>query len=136
LEHVHNNGRGSQVTELGTPEACLIPVPKPIPETVETKAKPKKGERHFIRSAWLECEILLDIAITTLDTHSTISLKALLDNGATGLFIDRKFVHQNGLKTRVLPDPTKVYNVDGTLNQGGLITEEVTLMLMHKGHKE
>jgi hypothetical protein len=88
LEHVHNNGRGSQVTELGAPEVCLIPVPKQIPETVETKAKSKKGERHFVQSAWLEREILLDIAITTLDTHSTISLKALLDNGATGLFID------------------------------------------------
>jgi hypothetical protein len=136
LEHVHNNGRGSQVTEPGAPEACLIPIPKPIPETVETKAKPKKGEKHFVRSARLEREILLDIAITTLDTHSTISLKALLDNGATGLFIDRKFVHQNSLKTRVLPDPIKVYNVDGTLNQGGSITEEVTLMLTHKGHKE
>ena len=29
-----------------------------------------------------------------------------------------------------------MYNVDGTLNQGGLITHEVTLMLSHKGHKE
>ena len=29
-----------------------------------------------------------------------------------------------------------MYNVDGTLNQGGLITHEVTLMLLHKGHKE
>jgi len=29
-----------------------------------------------------------------------------------------------------------VYNVDGTLNQGGLITHEVTLMMSHKGHKE
>jgi len=29
-----------------------------------------------------------------------------------------------------------VYNVDGTLNQGGSITHEVTLMMTHKGHKE
>ena len=136
-DHVHNNGRGSQTTELGAPEACLIPEPVPIKsETIETKAKPEKGEKHFIRSARLEREILLDVAITTLDTHSTISLKALLDNGATGLFIDRAFVHKNGMKTRVLPEPIKVYNVDGTLNQGGSITEEVTLMFTHKGHKE
>jgi len=26
--------------------------------------------------------------------------------------------------------------VDGALNQGGLITHEVTLMMSHKGHKE
>ena len=29
-----------------------------------------------------------------------------------------------------------VYNVVGTLNQGGLITEEIMLMMSHKGHKE
>jgi len=36
----------------------------------------------------------------------------------------------------LLDKPIRVYNVDGTLNQGGLITHEVTLMLLHKGHKE
>ena len=29
-----------------------------------------------------------------------------------------------------------MYNVDGTLNKGGTIMEEVTLMMSHKGHKE
>jgi hypothetical protein len=29
-----------------------------------------------------------------------------------------------------------VYNIDGTQNMGGSITEEITLMLSHKGHKE
>jgi len=61
---------------------------------------------------------------------------ALLDSGATGLFIDRGFVHRNRLKTHALDQPIKVYNVDGTLNQGGSITEEITLMISHKGHKE
>jgi len=65
-----------------------------------------------------------------------LGFMALLDSGATGLFIDRGFVHRNGLKTRALDQPIKVYNVDGTLNQGGSITEEITLMISHKGHKE
>ena len=29
-----------------------------------------------------------------------------------------------------------MYNVDGMLNKGGSITEEVTMMMSHKGHKE
>ena len=29
-----------------------------------------------------------------------------------------------------------MYNVDGTLNQGGSITEEIMLMMSHKEHKE
>ena len=35
-----------------------------------------------------------------------------------------------------MPYPIKVYNVDGMLNQGGSITEEITLMMSHWGHKE
>jgi len=35
-----------------------------------------------------------------------------------------------------LPNPIRVYNVDGTPNQGGSITEEITFMMTYKGHKE
>jgi len=124
--------RGPNENQLGVPEMCLIPEP------VESKLviSPKVGEKFFIRSARIAREINLKITITTLDTHDTIGFMALLDSGATGLFIDRAFVHQNGLKTRTLDQPIKVYNVDGTLNQGGSITEEITLMISHKGHKE
>ena len=129
-----NNGRGSQKSELGAPEACLIPLSnKPI-----TK-EPKEGvkdEKVFIRSMKMEREVFLNVMITTMDTHDSITVKALLDSGATGMFIDREFVHKSGLKTRVLPYPIKVYNVDGTLNQGGSITEEIMLMMSHRGHKE
>ena len=132
-----DNDRGPQETELGTPEACLIPIPKLVTESKnDNETKPNKGEKFFIHSAHVEKEILLDVNITTLDTHSTISIKGLLDCRATGLFIDRKFVCRNSLKTRVLSELIKVYNIDGMLNQGGSITEEVTLMLSHKGHKE
>jgi len=127
-------GRGSQETELGAPEACLIPGPNEKP--VETKPKEGVTERYFIRSTRLEREVMIDAKLTTLDTHDTISVKSLLDSGATGLFIDREFVHKNGLTTRALPYPIKVYNIDGTLNQGGSITEEITLMMSYKGHKE
>jgi hypothetical protein len=71
-----------------------------------------------------------------LDTHDSCTVKALLDSGATGIFVDREFVHKSGLKTHILPHPIKVYNIDGTLNQGGSITEEITLMMSHRGHKE
>jgi hypothetical protein len=45
-------------------------------------------------------------------------------------------MHKSGLKTHILPYPIKVYNIDGTLNQGGSITEEITLMMSHYGHEE
>jgi hypothetical protein len=52
------------------------------------------------------------------------------------MFINKMFIHRNGLKTRVLEQPIRVYNVDGTLNQGGSITEEITLMMSYRGHRE
>jgi len=71
-----------------------------------------------------------------MDTHHMVDVKALLDSGATGMFIDKKFAEGNRIAMRLLDKPICVYNVDGTLNQGGSITHEVTLMLSHKGHKE
>jgi len=71
-----------------------------------------------------------------MDTHRMVDVKALLDSGATGMFIDKKFAGGNGIAMWLLDKPIWVYNVDGTLNQGGSITHEVTLMLSHKGHKE
>jgi len=126
------NGRGPNESQLGIPETCLIP------ELVESKlvTSPKARENFFIRSARIAREINLKITITTLDTHDTIGFMALLDSGATGLFIDRAFVHQNRLKTQTQDQLIKVYNVDSMLNQGGSITEEITLMISHKGHKE
>jgi len=71
-----------------------------------------------------------------MDTHRMIDVKALLDSGPTGMFIDKKFAEGNRIAMRLLDKPIWVYNVDGTLNQGGSIAYEVTLMMSHKGHKE
>ena len=71
-----------------------------------------------------------------MDTHRMVDVKALLDSGATGMFIDKKFAEGNRIAMWSLDKPIQVYNVDGTLNQGGSITYEVTLMMSHKGHKE
>ena len=108
-----NNGKGSPLAELGAPVACLIPCSnkKPIDEKPK-EGVPKKDERFFIRSMRMEKEVFLKVTITTMDTHDSITIKALLDSGATGMFIDQEFVHKSGLKTRVLPYPVKVYNVD------------------------
>jgi len=35
-----------------------------------------------------------------------------------------------------LEHPIKVYNIDGSVNRGGSITQEVTLILSYQGHKE
>src|SRR3981189_2919472 len=124
--------RGPGENQLGSQEPCLIPEPNISP----IYTGPKEGERFFVRTLNIEKELRMAISLTTVDTHETAQVHALLDSGATGMFIDRKYVRQQGWRTRSLQQPIKVYNVDGTLNQGGSITEEITLMVSHKGHKE
>ncbi|TDL13535.1 hypothetical protein BD410DRAFT_735231, partial [Rickenella mellea] len=78
----------------------------------------------------------LNVQLKTLDTGVRISLTALLDSGATGLFLDSKFVKERNLNTRKLPRAIPVYNVDGTLNQGGSIQEEVDMIIQFNNHTE
>jgi hypothetical protein len=98
--------------------------------------KSRERERRFVRSVNVQREVWVPVTARTLDTHWAVDLKALLDSGATGLFIDKKFVTMNDVTTRKLEKPIAVYNVDGTPNKVGTIEEEVTLMLSYKGHKE
>jgi len=63
-------------------------------------------------------------------------VKALLDSGATGIFIDKATVELNGIQTRRLARPIPVFNVDGTMNSSRSIEEEVEMWMIYKGHKE
>jgi len=64
------------------------------------------------------------------------SVKALLDSGATGNFIDRDFVQTKGINTRSISRPIPVYNVDGSSNEVGQISEVVDVVLCYKTHSK
>jgi Aspartyl protease len=49
-----------------------------------------------------------------------VELKALIDSGAAGTFIDHQFVLRHGLEKLPLKRRILVKNVDGTLNKMGL----------------
>jgi hypothetical protein len=78
----------------------------------------------------------IKVEIVTTDTQETKSLKALLDCGADGLFMDRDYVRKNQLTTRALTRPIPVYNVDGTANEAGSICEVVDVVLRYRDHAE
>jgi predicted aspartyl protease len=97
---------------------------------------PWKILKTFIQSAHIEHEVMLKVGLKTVDTHTMVEVDALLDSGATGLFINRTLVKNNGILTHKLEHPITVYNINGTVNRGGSITEEVNLIMSHQGHKE
>jgi len=76
------------------------------------------------------------IGLERIDTHKGVTVKALLDSGATGMFMDRKFTEKHEFRMEKLEKPLIVTNVDGSNNSGGRITHEVECNVYYKGHQE
>lgn len=60
----------------------------------------------------------------------------MLDSGASGTFINSRYVSRFGLKTRDLVIPILLRNADNSPNAIGRITKEVVLQVEMKGHVE
>jgi len=74
--------------------------------------------------------------IETTDTAERRSVLSLVDSGATGELIDRHYAKSCRFNLLKLSKPIPVYNVDGTLNEAGDITEVVDFILHYKNHSE
>ena len=97
---------------------------------------PEKRQREVRRTLKGLREVWMQIGVEKIDTHEGVSVKALLDSGATGLFMSKKCAERGGFKLIKLARPIIVRNVDGTENSGGSITHEVEVNLYFKGHVE
>lgn len=60
----------------------------------------------------------------------------MVDSGATTTFLSRRFVKENRVVTRKLATPIPLYNIDGTLNRDGTITDVAILELEIGAHRE
>jgi len=76
------------------------------------------------------------IGLEKLENHEGVAVKALLDSGAIGLFMDTTFAREKGFKMERIKNPLLVKNVDGTVNIGGAITHQVEYNIFFKGHIE
>ena len=78
----------------------------------------------------------MNIRIEKLDTHEGVTVKALLDSGTTGMFIDKRAAAKHGFTLQKLERPIKARNVDGTNNSGGAIMHQVEANVYYKDHVE
>ena len=79
----------------------------------------------------------MKVELEKLENHEGVAVKALLDSGVTGLFIDMTFAKEKGFKMEKLKKPLLVRNVDGAVNAGGgAITYQVECNMFFKGHME
>jgi len=80
--------------------------------------------------------VWLDIGIERMDIHKGVTIKALLDSGTTGMFMDRKTAAKYGFRLQKLERLVRVKNMDGTYNSGGAIMHEVEVNVYYKSHVE
>jgi len=81
-------------------------------------------------------EVWLNIGVEKIDMHEGVMIKALLDSGATGMFMDKQTAARHRFKLQKLERPLMVKNVDGTVNSGGAIMHQVECNVFYKGHME
>ena len=121
LRRNHPSLKTSQTSPRYPPGLPLIPSRPPLSSSLT----------HSLASVItaIPTERTLKVAVTLhvyRRDHETI---AVIDSGASGCFIDPQLVHQLNLKTFPLIKPVQAYNVDGTTNCKGNITQEVDIEL-------
>jgi len=58
-----------------------------------------------------------------------VEVLVLINSCAGGVFIDLEFIRKLGIHVNDLLTKIDVYNIDGTLNQNGSITQEIEASL-------
>jgi len=103
---------------------------------LNSTAKKEDKQRDIRRTFKMLREIWLNIGVEKVDTHEGITVKALLDSGATGMFMDKKMAAKHGFRLQKLERPVAVKNVDGMNNSGRAITHQVEVNVYYKSHVE
>jgi len=132
------------VEEVNTEMSELIDAPSLSSSTPDRTTQPQKPKwekrlpKRLSVNTLDACgmSIILPIEVSTTDTSKVHSVKVLLDSRAMGNFIDRDFIWTKGINTRSISHPIPVYNVDGSPNKAGQISEVVDVVLCYKTHSK
>ena len=122
-----------QNSEKSIPVPASVSVPK-VRKSKWEKALPKKY--HIATTEQSLHSLKLKVEIETIDTSEWRSVTCLVDSGATSEFIDRDYAKSCRFNLVKLKQPIPMYNVDGTPNEAGSISEVVHLTLRYKNHSE
>ena len=103
---------------------------------LESTAKEEGRQREVKQIFKILREVWLNIGIEKIDTHEGVAVKALLDSGATGMFMNKRTAAKHGFILEKLKRPIMVRNVNGTNNSRGAIIHQVKANVYYKGHVE
>ena len=111
-------------------------LPPSIPKHNPSPQRPKWEKRLSIQLSTSVLDIhgtslQLTVELSTIDTGKLHSMEALLDSRAIGSFIDQGFICSKGLNIWTILCPIPVFNVDGSPNEVGEISEVVVSQLYY-----
>ena len=73
------------------------------------------------------------IPVSFWTAYARADKQILVDSGATDNFIHPQLIQRLGLGTQHLPQERKIWNIDGTANKAGMISEFVDLRVQTQG---
>ena len=79
------------------------------PEPADTQSEREKQILEVLRNKIFRRSTYILIQVHTIDSNRPLAMKALIDCGATGDFIDHEFVRPHELRTYTLPRPIGLY---------------------------
>jgi len=129
------------IEDPNTIDSELVDAPPLLPLYPALLCKPKWEKRlsKLLSISTLDTRgtsLLLPVEIGTTDTSKLHSVKALLDSGATGSFIDRNFVRSKGINTWTLSRNIPVFNINSSPNEAGQISKVIDVLFHYKTYSE
>jgi len=123
-------------TWSGEPKGAAKEEESSTPTERKSAAREGGSRKEVRRTFKMLREVWLNIGVEKIDTHKGVIIKALLDSGTTGIFMDRQTAARHGFKLQKLERLLMVKNVDGTVNSRGAIMHQVECNVFYKGHVE
>ena len=129
------------IEDPNTIDSELVDAPPSIPliSAPLHKSKWEKRLPKLLSISTLDVQgtsLLLPVEIRTMDMSKLHSIEALLDCRATGSLINRNFVRLKGMNTWTLSHNIPVFNVNGSPNEAGQISEVMDIVLWYKTHSK
>jgi len=103
---------------------------------LESTAKKRGSQREVRRTFGMLRKVWLNIEVEKIDTHEGVMIKALLDSGTMGMFMDSQIAARHGFKLQKLERPIAIRNINSTNNSERAITYQVECNVFYKGHIE
>jgi len=107
-------------------------------QSKEPESTTKEGDsgKEIRRTFKMLREVWLNIRMEKIDMHKGVMVKALLDSGVTGMFMDKRTAAKHRFQLQKLKRPIAVRNMNGTSNSEGTITYQVECNIYYKSHVE